>query len=106
MDSLKRVASILTVAAVLAPAFASAEETQAPASCVTALMANVHQGNAPTPVVRDARSYGFSPLEFLDLAGPTTKWALTATNPRNSQTVAHLSCTVVTRTGEIVELSQ
>jgi hypothetical protein len=107
MESLKRVASILTIAAVLAPTFASAEEAQTvPASCVTALMANVHQEYAPAPVVRDSRSYGFSPLEFLDLSGPTTKWTLTATNPRNSQTVAHLSCTVLNRTGEIIELGK
>jgi hypothetical protein len=107
MDSLKRFAPILAAAAVLAPAFAAAEDSQAvPTSCLTALMASLPREYAVAPVVRETRTNGFSPLEFLDLSSPTTTWALKVTNAHSSQTVAHLSCTVNTRTGEIVNLQQ
>src|ERR1700734_1409244 len=107
MESLTRLACVLTVAAIAAPALAVAEDTQAvPSSCLTALMTSLPQEYPAAPRLRETRSYSFSPIDFLDLSGPTTSWALTATDPRSNQTVARLSCTVVTRTGEVVSLSK
>ena len=107
MESLKRLACVLTVAAIAAPALAVAEDSQSvPASCLSALMTSLPQQYAAAPRLRDTRSYGFSPIDFLELSGPTTSWTLTATDPRSNETVAHLSCTVLTRTGEVVSLSK
>jgi hypothetical protein len=107
MDSLKRLACVLTVAAIAAPALAVAEDSQSvPASCLSALMTSLPQEYAAAPRLRDTRSYGFSPIDFLELSGPTTSWTLTATDPRSNETLAHLSCTVLTRTGEVVSLSK
>jgi hypothetical protein len=105
MRSLKRLACVLTVAAIAAPALALAEDSQTvPASCVTALMTTLPQEYTPAPRFRDTRSYGYSPSAFMDLSSPTTSWSLIATDPRNNQTVARLSCTVSTRTGEVLSL--
>ena len=107
MQSLKRLACVLTVAAIAAPALAVAEDSQSvPASCLSALMTSLPQEYAAAPRLRDTRSYGFSPIDFLELSGPTTSWTLTATDPRSNETLAHLSCTVLTRTGEVVSLSK
>jgi len=107
MDSLKRLACVLTVAAIAAPALAVAEDSQSvPASCLSALMTSLPQEYAAAPRLRDTRSYGFSPIDFLELSGPTTSWTLTATDPRSNETLAHLSCTVLTRMGEVVSLSK
>jgi hypothetical protein len=107
MESLKRLACVLTVAAIAAPALAAAEDRQAvPASCLSALMTSLPQEYAAAPRLRETHSYGFSPIDFLDLSGPTTSWALTATDPRSNQTVARVSCTVLTRTGEVVSLNK
>ena len=107
MQSLKRLACVLTVAAIAAPALAVAEDSQSvPASCLSALMTSLPQQYAAAPRLRDTRSYGFSPIDFLELSGPTTSWTLTATDPRSNETLAHLSCTVLTRTGEVVSLSK
>jgi hypothetical protein len=107
MQSLKRLACVLTVAAIAAPALAVAEDNQSvPSSCLTALMSSLPQEYAAAPRLRDTRSYGYSPTEFLDLSGPTTSWTLTATDPRSNQTVARLSCTVLTRTGEVLSLNK
>jgi hypothetical protein len=107
MESLKRLACVLTVAAIAAPALAVAEDSQSvPASCLSALMTSLPQEYAAAPRLRDTRSYGFSPIDFLELSGPTTSWTLTATDPRSNETLAHLSCTVLTRTGEVVSLSK
>ena len=105
MQSLKRLACVLTVAAIATPALAVAEDS-VPSSCLTALMTSLPQGYTAAPRLRETHSYNYSPIDFLDLSGPTTSWALTATDPRNNQTVARLSCTVVTRTGEVVSLSK
>ena len=105
MTSLKRYATVLALAAAVAPSFASAEDTHAvPASCLTALMASLPQNFAAAPRLQETRSHGYSPLEFLDLSGPTTAWVLTATNPRNSHTVARLTCTVLTTTGQVLDV--
>jgi hypothetical protein len=69
-------------------------------------MTSLPQEYAAAPRLRDTRSYGFSPIDFLELSGPTTSWTLTATDPRSNETLAHLSCTVLTRTGEVVSLSK
>jgi hypothetical protein len=107
MESLKRLACVLAVAAVAAPALAAAEGSESvPTSCLTALMSSLPQEYAAAPRLRDTRSYGFSPTEFLDLSGPTTSWLLTATDPRSNQTVARVSCTVLTRTGEVLSLNK
>ena len=107
MQSLKRLACVVTVAAIAAPALALAEDNQSvPSSCLTALMTSLPQQYTAAPRLRETHSYNYSPIDFLDLSGPTTSWALTATDPRNNQTVARLSCTVVTRTGEVVSLSK
>jgi len=105
MESLKRLACVLTVAAIAAPALAVAEDNQTvPAGCVTALMTTLPQEYAPAPRFRETRSYTYSPSTFLDLSSPTASWSLTATDPRSNQTVARLSCTVSTRTGEVLSL--
>ena len=105
MTSLKRYTAVLAIAAAVAPSFAAAEDTQTvPASCLTALMASLPQQYAAVPHLREIRSNGYSPLEFLDLSGPTTEWMLTATNPRNSHTVARLTCTVLTTTGQVLDV--
>jgi hypothetical protein len=67
-------------------------------------MASLPHNYAAEPHLQESHANGYSPLEFLDLSGPTTAWVLTATNPRNSHTVARLTCTVLTSTGEVLDV--
>lgn len=105
MESLKGVAAALAVAALAAPALASAEDNQAvPASCYAALVKNLPRQYAQAPRLEENHSAAYSPLNFLDLSGPTTQWALTARDEHSNETLAHLVCTVSNRTGEVISM--
>jgi hypothetical protein len=105
MESLNDLARVLAVAALTAPALAAADNTHsAPASCYAAVVKSLPRGYAPAARIEDSRSYAYSPLEFMDLHGPTAQWAMTARDERNNVTVAHLVCTVSTSTGEVISL--
>lgn len=105
MQSLKGLAAVLAVGALTAPALASADDAQsAPASCYAALVKTLPRQYAQAPRMEENHATGYSPLEFMDLSGPTTQWALTARDEHSNETVAHLVCTVSTRTGEVISL--